>query len=62
MEATLHDPTYYERPVVKRLQWTRSEDQEMMFPPCDPDSFYRSLQFDGELDSYFEHQPSLGEQ
>ncbi len=51
MEATLHDPKYYERPVVKRLKWTRSDDKEMLYPPCDPDSFYRGLHFDGVLDS-----------
>jgi hypothetical protein len=62
MEATLHDPTYYERPVVRRLQWTRSDDQDLLFAPCDPDAFYRSLQFDEALDDYFEHQPNLGEQ
>jgi len=62
VEATLHDPTYYDRPVVKRLQWTRSDDQDMLFATCDPDSFYRALQFDGELDSYFENQPDLDKQ
>jgi hypothetical protein len=62
MEATLHDPTYYERPVVRRLQWTRSDDQDLLFAPCDPDAFYRSLQFDEALDDYFEQQPNLGEQ
>jgi hypothetical protein len=58
MEATLFDPTYYERPVVKRLKWTRTDDQELLFPPCDPDSFYRSLQFDEALDGYFENHPT----
>jgi hypothetical protein len=62
MEATLHDPTYYERPIVKRLKWTRSDDQEMLYAPCDPDSFYRGLQFDGVLDSYFENQPGSNQQ
>jgi hypothetical protein len=62
MEATLHDPTYYERPVARRLQWRRSGDTELLFAPCDPDSFYRGLQFDGVLDEYFEHQPDLGQQ
>ena len=62
MEATLHDPTYYDRPVVRRLQWTRSDDQDLLFAPCDPDAFYRSLQFDGVLDGYFENQPDLGKQ
>jgi hypothetical protein len=35
----------------------RSDDQDMIYSPCDPDSFYRSLQLDGVLDSYYEHQP-----
>jgi hypothetical protein len=56
-EITLEDPTYYERPVVRRLKWQRSDDVEMLYDPCDPDSFYRGLHFDGELDSYFENQP-----
>jgi hypothetical protein len=62
MEATLHDPTYYERPIVKRLQWTRSDEKDMLYAPCDPDSFYRGLQLDGALDSYFENQPDPGAQ
>lgn len=57
MEATLHDSKYYERPVVRRLQWTRSVDQDMLYAPCDPDSFYRGLRFEGALDAYFENQP-----
>ena len=62
MEATLHDATYYDRPVVKRLKWTRTDDPEMLFPICDPDAFYRSLQFDGVLESYYENQPNLDTQ
>ena len=58
MEATLFDSTYYERPVVRRLKWTRSDDEELLFAPCDPDSFYRGLQFDDTLDSYFENHPT----
>ncbi len=57
MEATLHDPQYYARPVVRRVQMKRSDDQDMIYSPCDPDSFYRSLQLDDALDSYYEHQP-----
>lgn len=57
MEATLHDPEYYERPVVKRLQWARSDDRDMLYAPCDPDSFYRGLHFEEALDAYFENQP-----
>lgn len=60
-EATLHDPTYYEHPIVKRLQWTRSDDQDLLYSPCDPDSFYRGLHFDGVLDSYYEKQPAISE-
>jgi len=57
MEATLHDPKYYARPVVRRVQMKRSDDQDMIYSPCDPDSFYRSLQLDDALESYYEHQP-----
>ena len=57
MEATLYDPKYYARPVVRRVQMKRSDDKDMIYSPCDPDSFYRSLQLDDALDSYFEHQP-----
>lgn len=59
MEATLHDPTYYARPVVRRVLMVPSDDTELVSPPCDPDSFYRSMQLDGALDSYFENQPEL---
>ena len=58
MEATLHDPKFYERPVNKRLLWTRADNEDMLYAPCDPDSFYRGLHFDGVLDSYFENQPA----
>ena len=57
MEATLHDPTYYRRPVVRRMLMVPSDDTELIYAPCDPDSFYRSLQMDGTLDDYFENQP-----
>jgi len=53
MEATLHDPKYYARPVVRRVQMKRSDDQDMIYSPCDPDSFYRSLQLDDALESYY---------
>jgi len=35
----------------------RSDDQDMICSPCDPDSFYHSLQLDDELERYYEHQP-----
>jgi len=57
MEATLHDPTYYTRPLVRRVLMVPSDDTELAYSPCDPDSFYRSMQLDGALDSYFENQP-----
>lgn len=62
MEATLIDPTYYERPVVRRTQWKRADDQEMIYAPCDPDSFYRGMQLDQSLDEYFENQPMKGQE
>lgn len=57
MEATLHDPDYYARPLVRRVLMVPSDDTELSYSPCDPDSFYRSMQLDGALDSYFENQP-----
>ncbi len=59
MEATLHDPKYYARPAVRRMLMVPSDDTELISPPCDPDSFYRSMQLDGKLDSYFENQPDI---
>jgi hypothetical protein len=61
MEATLHDPTYYKRPLVRRTQWMRADGEEIIYTPCDPDSFYRGMQIDGSLDKYFQNQPG-GEQ
>lgn len=57
MEATLHDPAYYVRPVVRRTQWKRADDQEMIYAPCDPDSFYRGMQVEGVLEDYFMNSP-----
>jgi hypothetical protein len=57
MEATLHDAKYYARPVVRRMLMAPTDDTELIYSPCDPDSFYRALQQDGALDSYFENQP-----
>lgn len=57
MEATLHDSTYYVRPVVRRTHWKRADGQEMIYSPCDPDSFYRGMQIEGELDNYFLNSP-----
>ncbi len=57
MEATLHDPDYYERPVVRRTQWRRADGQEMLYAPCDPDSFYRGMQLEGVLEDYFMNSP-----
>jgi len=59
MVATLHDPKYYQHPITKRLLWSRSDEQDMLYSPCDPDAFYRGLHFDGVLDSYFEDQPGI---
>jgi hypothetical protein len=57
MEATLHDPKYYARPLVRRMLMVRSDDTELIYSPCDPDSFYRALQQDDALEHYFGNQP-----
>jgi len=61
MEATLHDPSFYVRPIVRRTQWKRADGEEMIYPPCDPDSFFRGMQVEGVLTEYFENSPG-GEQ
>ena len=58
MEATLHDPAYYARPVVRRTQWKRAGGAEILYVPCDPDSFYRGMQLEGTLEGYYDNQPS----
>lgn len=59
MEATLHDPDYLERPVVRRTQWVRTDNQQqdITYNECDPDSFYRTMFHDEVLQDYFEQQP-----
>jgi hypothetical protein len=59
MEATLHDPDYFLRPVVRRTQWVRvdNQQQDITYSECDPDSFYRTMYHDEELQHYFDHQP-----
>ena len=51
---TLHDPENYERPPIRRRQWTRNPDTEIFPYECDPDSFYRQMYNEGKLDMYFE--------
>jgi len=51
---SLHDPENYERPPVRRRQWTRNADTEIYPYECDPDSFYRQMYNEGKLDMYFE--------
>jgi hypothetical protein len=57
MEATLHDPAYYGRPVVRRTQWKRADGEEMIYSPCDPDSFYRGMQLEETLEDYYRDHP-----
>ena len=51
---TLYDPENYERPPVRRREWTRDPDTEIYPYECDPDSFYRQMYNEGRLDMYFE--------
>ncbi len=59
MEARLHDPEYLERPVVRRTQWRRTENQQqdIIYGACDPDSHYQTMFHDGALPKYFENRP-----
>jgi len=51
---TLHDPENYERPPVRRRHWIRDPEIEIYPYECDPDSFYRQMYNEGNLDMYFE--------
>ena len=51
---TVHDPDNYERPPVRRRQWSRNDAGEIFPYTCDPDSFYLTMYEDGELDMYVE--------
>jgi hypothetical protein len=57
-EAVLHDPDYYQAPVVRRTQWVRAQNAEFVTLPCDPDSFYKGLHFETRLGEYFDNQPA----
>ncbi len=51
---TLYDPENYNRPPIRRRQWTRNPDTEILPYECDPDSFYRQMYNEGKIDMYFE--------
>ena len=49
---TLYDPENYERPVIRRRQWTRNPDAVILPYECDPDSFFRQLHEEGQMQEY----------
>ncbi len=51
---TLEDPDYYRVPVVWRRHWERASHRRIVDYECDPDSFYRQLYENGEMDKYWE--------
>lgn len=51
---TLEDPDYYRVPVVWRRHWERASNRRIVDYECDPDSFYRQLYENGEMDKYWE--------
>ena len=51
---TLHDPTNYKEPMIKRARWKKDNTTKIRFPSlCDPDSFYRELYDDQLLEKYW---------
>lgn len=50
----LHDPENYKQPPVRRRMSTRNPDTEIFPYECDPDSFYRQMYNERQLDMYFE--------
>lgn len=52
-EISLHDPGYYERPVLRHAYWTPDPDAETQEYECDPHSFYRGMDIEGELQRYW---------
>lgn len=52
-EITLHDPRYYNRPVLRHAYWTYDPDAGHQEYDCDPHSFYRTLDIEGRLDEYW---------
>ena len=51
---TLVDPEYYRVPVVWRRHWERTTNRQIVDYECDPDSFYRQLYENGEMDKYWD--------
>ena len=51
---TLFDPENYERPPIRRRQWTRSPDTVILPYECDPDSFFRQLHEEGRMQEYMD--------
>lgn len=50
---TIHDPIYYEEPLIRRRNSARSDSIRIVEQaPCDPDSYYRDLQSSGRLDEH----------
>jgi hypothetical protein len=51
---TLHDPDNYVKPPIRRRMWRRDPDAVIFPYECDPDSFFRQLYEEGEMQNYIE--------
>jgi hypothetical protein len=52
-DYTLVDPAYYERPIYRHAYWGPGQNAEISENACDPHSFYRSLDLEGRLETYW---------
>lgn len=51
---TMHDPTNYRRPPLRRRAWERNDDADVLPFECDPDSFFRQLHDEGRMQEYID--------
>ena len=52
-ELMLHDPDNYARPISYSRTWIRDNREDYDLFDCDPHSFYRGLELDGDLEEYW---------
>ncbi len=50
----LHDPRNYRKPPMRRRVWRRDPQAEFTLVSCDPDSFFRQLYEDGQMEEYID--------
>jgi hypothetical protein len=53
---TIHDPANYREPPIRRVVRRRDATTQILPYECDPDSFFRQLHEDGQMDEYMKRQ------